>query len=85
MKMILQEPIELTSKKGEKWVIYNVYAPSGEKVIQVFLTPKQVEDYELADAPMVKTEELKEFLAQTAPVEVEFNERGRVESVSLSK
>lgn len=79
MKLAITGKREVTSKKtGENYVILSGVASSG-KTVEAFFSVSQLAGVNVS----VPTKEVLAGLFKTLPVlDVEFNEQGRVESVS---
>jgi len=78
MKIAITARKEITSKKGENFVLYSAVKPSGE-TLTAFISPEK-------DALLRSSHPTPEQVAQIFEVmpvvDVEFNELGRVENLS---
>lgn len=81
MKILVTFTKEVTSKKdGKKWIIVNGLKETGEKFDTVMppeKLPQGFNDYSLVPAEVV------ELMAQYKTVNIEYNERGQVQSITL--
>jgi len=80
MEVILTNRKSIKSKAGQAFSIYGGLSASGSTV-QVFLTPEQEVKYGINDSHVMSKEELTDLFEKATTVDVEFNERGRVDSV----
>lgn len=82
MKAVLTHREAITSKAGVSYVIYRGVSPQSGRTVELFLTQEQEAQYGLSAADLVDKEAMLEFFNEQNQVDVEFNERGRVDSVS---
>jgi len=82
MKSVLTSREVVESKKG-RWVLYKGVSSSG-KTVELFLTPEEEEKYGLTEAIVAEKRSIDELFAAETIVEVNFNERGRIDSVQVT-
>jgi len=80
MKVILTNRKDIKSKAGQVFGLYSGISLSGSTV-QVFLTPEQEAEFGLNSDHVVSKSDLTEIFEKFDSVDVEFNERGRVDTV----
>jgi len=80
MKIILTSKQEITSKKGEQFVIYRGIDETGSTV-EAFLPKARSDEFAISDGNIASKAQIKE-LFDTLPVcEIEFNQRGQVQAL----
>jgi len=76
---------ELVTSKGKEYVIYKGISASGGTV-EVFLPREKADEYDIPDDAIATPEDLDTFFGNANKVvNVQFNERGRVDSVEVEK
>jgi len=85
MQVVFTKKTEVTSNKSGspvKYTIVHGISDSGEGV-QLFLNQEQLSEYQITDAVVATPAQLKEIFESCPVVDVEFNQRGRVDSVKV--
>lgn len=83
MKVVLTYKQEITSKSGEKFVIYRGVSGSGDTV-EAFLTQEQAERAGIPDTHILPPATIKALVEESRTVDVNFNQRGRVDSIDVN-
>lgn len=80
MKIILTNKQEITSKKGEQFVIFRGIDATGSTV-EAFLPKAKADEFNIADGNIASKKQIAD-LFETLPVcEIEFNQRGQVQDL----
>jgi len=82
MKTILTNKTEITAKTGEAYVIYNGFAEDGSPV-QAFLSAAQAKEFAVPAKSIVDPGTIAEMFENLPTVDVDFNQRGRVVSITF--
>jgi len=82
MKVVLLHKEEINAKGGKVFVKYGGFNAQG-KIIEIFVTKEQADAFGIPDSKLVTPQELKEMHSNFETVDVQFNERGRVDSVEV--
>jgi len=81
MKVLLTQTQEITSKKGDKYVILRGISSDGGTV-EAFLNAAQAQEFKAAELPKLTKEEVTEIQNGFKCVEMDFDQRGRLVEVS---
>lgn len=84
MPVILFSKVSFSGKDGRKWVKYTAINSKGEEVA-MFFSAEQAEALAIPDAVVVKPAQLEQLFKELPIVDVQFNQRGRVESVDVGE
>jgi len=80
MQLIITQRQEITSRKGDNFVVYRGIADDGSTV-EAFLTAQQATEFDIPSEAIVSKAQLKELFATLPVSDIEFNQRGRVQSL----
>lgn len=82
MKVVLTSKQEITAKSGQKYFIYRGVASTGSTV-ELFLNEEQNSRFAIPDSSIASRSEFSELFSSLPQIEVEYNQRGRVENVEV--
>jgi len=82
MKVILTKRNAITAKSGVKYGNYSGVAENG-KAITLWLTEEQEKMFGVSEENCVPVEDVASFVRSSGPVDVYFDDTGRVESVAV--
>lgn len=84
MKVYLTNLQPITSKKGDEYVKYDGLTSEGRSV-EVFLAKSQSDEFGLSAKNLVPQKDLVEFLEDYTPVDVYYDQRGRIDTVETNE
>jgi len=80
MQVILTSRQDITAKNGQKYVKYGGIYENGDEA-SIFLSAEQASEFNIASGDMLSKEQLKQLFADMPVCEVEFNQRGRIQTL----
>lgn len=80
MDCVITSRQNITSKKGEEYVIFRGISQDGQTV-EAFLTKAQADEFGIQNSAIMTPAQLKALFEKHPVVEIEFNQRGRVQSM----
>jgi len=83
MKFYITSAQDIVSKDGRRFRKYTGLKASGEAG-EIFLSGDQVDKFVVPSTVMVSADDLNEFLGGQMHVDVQYNERGRVEALEIA-
>jgi len=83
MKIILTSKQNIKAKTGQQYVKLSFLNIKTGESGDVFLTADQFASYNIPDASILSKENVDDVSWPIEPVDVEFNQRGRVESLTV--
>jgi len=83
MKAVIISKQLIKAKNGKQWTKCDALATKSGQPVQIFVETQEFDKYGVDDEYVVPQVEIVEFLAQYKNVDIDFNERGRIESVSV--
>jgi len=82
MKVFPTKLDKITSKKGDEFVLLKGITAEGDTV-EAFLSSDQAKEFKITDEHVLSSSQLKEVLGSFEPIEIFYNQRGRVESIKV--
>jgi len=83
MRVVITKKDRITSKKGENFTIFKGISESGDTV-ELFFQDTNTEDITVCDGVLADPASVQQLFKSEQPVDVQFNQRGRVDSVTVA-
>jgi len=80
MEIVITSKQDITSKKGDKFVVYKGILQDGATV-EAFLTAQQAEQFAIPEGAIATREQMKKVFQELPVCEIEFNQRGQVQTL----